>query len=168
MKYQISNEEGVVAQSDSRKVVFLTVHNSAFIDKKIHIVPPCETDDGYAHMLLIDGKAKTLDALKVLTELENIPFFRVIETENTDSVTYEEKTDSLDFEYYKGKEFKIEPDNDLVQSFRNSEHPIKYGRFSIDGEPYPADRYSGKVLPKILKVFCPLKVIPASMYERCA
>ena len=106
-------------------------------------MPISRITDGLGYMTIMDSNMSRKSMLKTLLAMEDGPLFKKIESEDQDvEPIYEEDHENFYYDLYKGKEFSIEPDDELIQRVRDPNNNIHYGRFSIDGEPYPIDKYN--------------------------
>ena len=106
-------------------------------------MPICKSDDGLGYMTIMDSNISRKSMLYTLITIEDSPFFKKLESNSPHGrPSYEEDHENYHFDLYKGKEFSIEPDDELIERVRNPNNDIHYGKFSIDGEPYPIDKYS--------------------------
>ena len=128
---------------DNYEIIWLFIFNLPFPDKKVHIMPISSLSDGRGYMTIMDSKMSRKTMLHTLLTMEESPLFKKIEPNDPDELpTYEEDHENYHFDLYKGKEFSIEPADELIERVKNPNNRIHYGRFSIDGEPYPIDKYS--------------------------
>jgi len=104
----------------------------------------------------MDEVVGAMQRLKLVLDFDSGPFFKKIETDSDNVLDqYEENHESLNFNYYKATEFMINPDPEFVKNANDPAQNIKYGQISIDGEAFPPDKYSGKVIPRVLRIFKP-------------
>ena len=66
---------------------------------------------------------------------------------------YTPNSEKIAFDYKRVTEYEIIPDQEFLDQCRDPDNNINYGKFSIDGEEYPVDRYKGKVLSKVFNVY---------------
>ena len=149
----IKDENSNAVQLEDQNILNLNLNNAAYVHRNIWIVPQWKWDDGLSHLTINDDRTGTFGALRLLLEIENNPFFRKNEEESDETnIVYEPASFNL-FDYYKGSEFRIEPDADFIKRTQDPEENIKYGKYSIDGEGYSVDNLSCKVLPKVIEIF---------------
>ena len=155
VKLILKNDEEEKEETIQKGIYFLSFHNSPFLHRNMHTLPPCSIQDGLNHVLMMDDSNSRFSMTRFMWNYDDGSLFKKIEAEDNDDLLkqYVPSNGSIPFDYKRVMEYEIIPDQEFLDLCRDPENDIKYGKFSIDGEEYPPDHYKGKVLNKVFDVY---------------
>ena len=136
------------------------MQNLPFLTKDTKQAPLADIDDGFNDLIIQERRVGRCQFANYLLKMDKGDYFT-----NTGRLN-----PSLGLEYYKVKEWKLEPidvlkkkpvnvETENMKSLMGEDRPPSfnekgYGFFSIDGEKYQCSTIYGEVLREALNVFC--------------
>ena len=152
-EYDEENQTFKKTTIDSTNLLLISLNKSAYLHRDICIVPQCQSDDGLWHLITVDNRVGSIGAVKLLLNMEDSVFFKKIEGESDENLIEYEERDIVPFNYSKVKEFELQIDEDFVRRCKDPAQNINYGHITIDGEWYPTENISCKLIPKAIEIF---------------
>ena len=121
----------------------VSVHNVAYVDSNMRMAPMASSTDGMCDLLIVRGEFGRTGLIKLFMAIDEGNYFN---NETGDKIMHE-------FDTIKSTEWRIEPAVSGLS--RGDDRPVDpHAIFSIDGERYPAQTITGKVLPGKLRIYC--------------
>lgn len=149
----LKDDQGKFIELKDERLLSLFVNNASHFHRDMNFVPQCNTNDGYFYLTYIDDKAGPIQAWKFMLALEDGLFFRKNLKESTEENTVIEHAGVGDFHYHKITEFRLEPDQNLVDRHKDKLDNIAHGWISIDGEAFKPENMTCKIIPQAIRIF---------------